>query len=110
VERLQLTTSDWKRALQLANDVINHFSEVGHFMDRCLIFKHEMETTIAPYNMYNDMHKMKQSSSRLPSPIPPIVQSLWYLSARSFDVIPINLTYIFSCLLIININLHIVMF
>ena len=109
VERPQLTTSDQKRALRLANDVVNHFSEVGHFMDRCVIFKHEMETTIAPYkDMCKDMHKTKQSSSRLQSPPPPVVQSLWYLSARSFDVIPINPTYIFSCLLIVG--LHIIMF
>jgi hypothetical protein len=41
-------------------------------MDRCLIFKHEMETVIAPYkDMYKDMQKMKQSSSRFPSPTPP---------------------------------------
>ena len=67
MERPQLTTSDLKRALQLANDVVNNFSDIGRFMDRCLIFKNEMETIIAPYK---DMQKMKQSSSRFPSPTP----------------------------------------
>lgn len=64
--------SDLKEALQLANDVVSHFSEISCFMDRCLIFKHEMETLIAPYkDIHKDMQKMIQSSSRLLSPTPP---------------------------------------
>jgi hypothetical protein len=56
VERPQLTTSDLEKALQLANDVVNHFSEVGCFMDRSLIFKHEVETIIASFkDMYKDV-------------------------------------------------------
>jgi len=70
VQRQQLTTSDLKKALQLANDIVNHFAEIGCFMDTCLILKHEMETLIAPYkDMYKDMQKMKQSSEGFHLPL-----------------------------------------
>jgi hypothetical protein len=40
----------------MAHDLLDHFFQVGHFMERCLKFKREMEAVMAPYkDVYKDM-------------------------------------------------------
>jgi hypothetical protein len=42
----------------MADDEVNHFFEVDHFMERCLEFKREMEAVMAPYKeVYKDIQK-----------------------------------------------------
>jgi hypothetical protein len=41
----------------MADDLVNHFFEVDHFMDRCLEFKHKMGAVMATYKVYKDMQK-----------------------------------------------------
>jgi hypothetical protein len=47
--RSQLTTSALKKGLQMVDDLVDHFFEIDHFMDRCLKFKCEMEAVMALY-------------------------------------------------------------
>jgi hypothetical protein len=42
----------------MADDFVDHFFEVDHFMERCLKFKREMEAVMATYKVaYKDMQK-----------------------------------------------------
>jgi hypothetical protein len=42
----------------MAHELVNHFFEVGHLMNRFLIFKFEEEAVMAPYKeVYKGMQK-----------------------------------------------------
>jgi hypothetical protein len=42
----------------MAEDLINHFCEIDHFMDKCLKFKHELQAVMASYEgFYKDMQE-----------------------------------------------------
>lgn len=45
----------------MVDDFIYHFSEVSHFVNRCLKFKHETEAFMTPYReVYKDMQKKEK--------------------------------------------------
>jgi hypothetical protein len=41
----------------MADDLVDHFFEADHFMERCLKFKHDKQAITAPCKMYKDMQK-----------------------------------------------------
>jgi hypothetical protein len=42
----------------MAHELVNHFFEVGHLMNKFLIFKREKEAVMAPFKkVYKDMQK-----------------------------------------------------
>jgi len=57
VHKPSLTTRALIEGLQMAHELVNRFFEVGHLMNRFLIFNHE-EAFMAPYKeVYKDMQK-----------------------------------------------------
>jgi hypothetical protein len=76
----QLPTSALKKGIQMMDNLVDHFFEVDHFMERYLKFEHEMEAVMAPYKeTYKGMQKKAKqpkspsSSSSLLSPPPPCI-------------------------------------
>jgi hypothetical protein len=45
----------------MADDLVDRFSEVDHFMERCLKYKHKMEAVMAPYK---DVCKCMQKKAK----------------------------------------------
>ena len=45
-----------KNVLQMEDDLDSHFFEVGHFMDRCIKFKHKMEAVMATHKTMYEEH------------------------------------------------------
>jgi len=43
-----LVTNSMKKGYQMADDLVYHFFEVGHFRDRCLKFKHKTKAVMVP--------------------------------------------------------------
>jgi hypothetical protein len=41
-----LVTNTMKKGFQMAEDLVYHFFDVGHFMDRCLKFQHKMKAVM----------------------------------------------------------------
>ena len=67
VERPQLTSSARKKGLQIGNDQVHYVFEINHLMDKCLKFKHAIETVITPYKeMYKDMQKKAEHLKMTP--------------------------------------------
>jgi hypothetical protein len=63
VQRPWLTTRALMQGLQMAHELVNHFFEVGHLMNRFLIFNCEKEAVMASYKeVYKDMQKMAEQS------------------------------------------------
>jgi len=53
-----MTSSALKKCFQIGYDQVCYVFKINHFMDKCLKFKHEIETVITPYKeMYKDMQK-----------------------------------------------------
>ena len=48
VERSLLTAIVLLKGVQMVNDLVDHFLEVDHLMDRCLKFKQEIGDSMAP--------------------------------------------------------------
>lgn len=44
------------KELQMVDDLVDLFSEVDHFMDKCLKFKHERGTVISPHKEVCKVH------------------------------------------------------
>jgi hypothetical protein len=48
-------------------DLVHYVFEINHFMDKCLIFKHEIETVVPPYKeMYKDWQKKAEHLKMAP--------------------------------------------
>jgi len=59
-----LTTSTWKKGLQMGVRLGDQLLEVNHFIDKCLKCMHELEGIISPCKeVYKNMQKTKQSKN-----------------------------------------------
>jgi len=53
-----LTSSALKKGFQIGYNQVHYIFQINHFTDKCLKFKHEIETVITPYKeMCKDMQK-----------------------------------------------------
>jgi hypothetical protein len=48
LDRPLLTASTLKKGLQVMDYLVSNLSEVAHFVDRCLKFKHEIYAVMSP--------------------------------------------------------------
>jgi len=79
------------QGLQMSHELVNHFFEVGHLMNRFLIFNCEKEAVMAPYKeVYKDMqkrgkqlHSLLSLLSLLSPPLPCTLHHLSILTAFS---------------------------
>jgi hypothetical protein len=97
----------------MADDLVDHFFEVDHFMERCLKFKREMEAVMATYkDVYKDMQKKAKQPKiaaffTRSSVSPSAMYSVSFSHPDNFQPgtptsSQLTPTLMFSCLLIIN--------
>jgi hypothetical protein len=74
-----MTARTLKEGLQMAHELVNNFFEVGHLMNRFLIFKFEKKAVMAPYKeVYKGMQKAITFTSFLAKYLSPPLPSSKY--------------------------------